>query len=303
MRIASTQYHATMNTALQNASVRLEDMMQKMSTGMRLLHPSDDPVTSVRVSRLTREEAALDQFLDNIGALRSRLQKNESVLGGMSQDLLNARDLLVWAADGGNTSEDLQAMSNSLSALRDSLFYSSNTRDQEGRYLFSGTATSTAALAYDATAAAGARYTYTGNTALQKVVVGNGVTEEANVTLQEMADLLNRMDRAAEVLGTPGVSINDPAVRADVIAGLYGIDLGIGALTSKMATLGGAQNMLDTLESNHRSVSLSNKQAMITLGQLDYAEAAVKLNGYTAAVQSTQKAYAKVSALSLFEAL
>jgi len=48
-------------------------------------------------------------------------------------------------------------------------------------------------------------------------------------------------------------------------------------------------------------VSLSNQQAMVTLGQLDYGAAAVQLNGYTTAVQATQKAYAKVSALSLFD--
>ena len=42
---------------------------------------------------------------------------------------------------------------------------------------------------------------------------------------------------------------------------------------------------------------------MLALGELDYGEAAVRLNGYTVAVQATQKAYAKVSALSLFDVL
>lgn len=303
MRIASTQFHATMNTALQRASVKLEGVMQQMSTGMRLRLPSDDPVNNVRISRLTREEAALDQYLGNIGALRSRLQQNESLLDGMTHDMLNARDLLVWAADGGNTSQDINAMARALGALRDSLFYSSNIKDQEGRFLFSGTATNTAAVSFDSTAASGSRYSFTGNTDRQLVIVGNGVTEVSNVTLAEMAALLNRMDQAAQTLQVPGASINDPAVRADVVAALDGIDDGIDALDVKIATLGGAQNMLSTLESNHSNVSLSNKQAMILLGQLDYADAAVKLNGYTTAVQSTQKAYAKVSSLSLFDAL
>lgn len=303
MRIASTQYHTTMNTALQDASARLEVVMQQMASGLRIQHPSDDPVNSVRVSRLTREEAALDQYRSNIDALSSRLQQNEVVMDGMVSDMLQARDLLVWAADGGNTSQDVQAMSTQLGALRDSLFYNANSKDQEGRYLFSGTATATPAITYNAAAAPGARYSFTGNTDAQQVVVGNGVTETANVTLQEMATQLNLMDSTAATLSTAGVDPNDPLVQANVHASLDGLDTTLDAINTKIATLGGTQNMLDTLQDNHANVSLSNKQSLITLGQLDYGDAAVKLNGYTTAVQATQKAYAKVSQLSLFDAI
>lgn len=303
MRVASTQYHATMQSALQNSEHRLEHVMQQMAAGLRVLRPSDDPVTNVRLSRLTREEAALQQYLANIGALRSRLQQNESLLDGMTQDMLDARDLLVWASDGGNTSRDVEAMAGSLAAIRDSLFYSSNIKDQEGRYLFSGTVTSTQTIQYAASAPAGSRYGAAGNTDLQRVVVGNGVTEAANVTLAEMSDVLNRLDLAVATLQVPGVNINDPAVRADVVAALGGIDAGIDAIGTKIAALGGAQNRIATLEANHDNLSLSNRQAMLALGELDYGEAAVRLNGYTVAVQATQKAYAKVSALSLFDVL
>lgn len=303
MRVASTQFHATMNTALQNANTRLEGILQQMSNGLRVQKPSDDPIASVRIARLTREEAALDQYLENIGALRSRLGQNEELLDGMSRDVMQARDLMVWAADGTNTTQDLQAMSTSLVTLRDSLMYSANSIDQEGRYLFSGTATATAPIAFNGAAAAGTRYSFAGNTDPQRVVVGNGVTQDANVHLQEMADVLNRLDLAIDALQTPGATANDPAVRSVLVATLNGLDTGLDAVSAKIARLGGAQTTLETLETNHANVSLSNKQAMITLGQLDYGDAAVKLNGYTTAVQATQKAYAKVSALSLFDTI
>lgn len=303
MRVASTQYHATMNTALQDANTRLAGILQQMSNGQRVQKPSDDPIASVRIARLTREEAALDQYLENIGALRSRLRQNEGLLDGMSSDILQARDLMVWAADGSNTSQDLAAMSASLVSLRDSLHYSSNSIDQEGRFLFSGSATATAPVAFAAAAAAGSRYSFAGNTDAQRVVVGNGVTQNANVTLAEMADVLNQLDLAIEALQAPGASANDPAVRGVLVGTLNGLDTGLNAVSAKIARLGGAQTTLETMETNHSNVSLSNKQAMITFGQLDYGDAAVKLNGYTTAVQATQKAYAKVSALSLFDAI
>lgn len=302
MRIATTQFHSTMNTALQLGQARLEATMQKMASGLRIMVPSDDPIASVRLSRLTREEAALDQYRDNIGALRARLSQNETMLGSMTSDIMQARDLMVWAANGANTSEDVQAMAGSLKALVDSLYFTSNSKDQEGRYLFSGTASTTPTVSYDPAAALGSRYTFTGNTGEQRVVVGNGVTQTANVTLGEMADLLNTLERTLSALNS-GVTVNDPAVRAEVTAAINGLDSGLASVTSKVAGLGGMQNILETLELNHANVSLSNQKAAIDIGQLDYGDAAVKLNGYSAALQSTQKAYARVSQLSLFDVL
>ena len=115
--------------------------------------------------------------------------------------------------------------------------------------------------------------------------------------------MLNRLEQVLTTLQTPGVNVNDPAVRADVTAAMGSLDDVIESISGRIAGLGGAQNILATLETSHANVSLSNQQAALTLGQLDYSDAAVKLNGYTTAVQATQKAYAQVSKLSLFQAI
>lgn len=303
MRIASTQYHTTMNTALQKASFRLEDILQKMASGEKYSLPSEHPVTTVRLSRLYREEAALDQYRDNISALKNRLTQNEVYLTSMSNDMLSGRDLLVWAGNGANTPEDVAAMAQSLQPLLDSMFYVSNSSDAEGRYIFSGTAVDSPTVTYDPTAAVGSRYSYTGNTESQLVAVGPGVTQPSNVTLPEMAGMLNQLERVLTTLQTPGVNVNDPAVRADITAAMGSLDDVLESISGRIAGMGGAQNILATLETSHANVSLSNKQAALTLGQLDYGDAAVKLNGYTTAVQATQKAYAQVSKLSLFQAI
>lgn len=303
MRIASTQYHTTMNSALQKASFRLEDILQKMASGEKYSLPSEHPVTTVRLSRLYREEAALDQYRDNISALQSKLTQNEVYLTSMSNDMLSARDLLVWAGDGANTPEDVAAMAGSLQPLLDSIFYVANSSDAEGRYVFSGTAVDSATITYDATAPVGSRYTFTGNTDEQRVAVGPGVTQPSNVTLPEVASMLNQLQQVLTTLQTPGANVNDPAVRADINSAMASLDDVIESISGRIAGLGGAQNILATLETSHANVSLSNQQAALTLGQLDYSDAAVKLNGYTTAVQATQKAYAQVSKLSLFEAI
>jgi flagellar hook-associated protein 3 FlgL len=303
MRVASTQYHTTMNAALQEANVRLQSVLQKMASGERYSVPSENPIANVRMSRLAREEAMLDQYLDNIATLQSAMSRTEALLTGMSADLLSARDLLVWAADGSNTSEDITAMASAIKPLIESLFYNVNSQDAEGRYVFSGSASNTATVSYDSTAPLGSRYTATGNAVQQLVAVGNGITQPANVTLMEMADILNSLEQVYETLSTPGVNSNDAAVRAQLTAAMNDIDAAIDFTSTTIAKLGGSQNILETLRSNHENVSLSNKQAALIIGQLDYAEAAVQMNGYSAAIQATQKAYAQVAKLSLFDVI
>ena len=303
MRIATAQYQSNMNQSLTLNQERLSNLTQQMATGKRLRVPSDDPVDNVRLSRLQREEASITQYRDNIASIKIRLTKNEGYLGSMVNDIAAGRDQIVWALDGGNTPEDLKAMSTPLQALRDSLFFSANTVDQEGRYVFSGTKTSTAPMAYDATKPAGSRYSYAGNTNEQRVVVGNGLTQVANDNVKGMEQLLNRLDASIATLGSATLDVSAPATRAVLTANLDGFDAALDLVSSKIAVLGGKQNILDTLDANHGNVSLSNQMAITDIGQLDMGLAATELNGYSTALQATYKAYGRIGTLSLFSAL
>ncbi|HEX9173731.1 MAG TPA: flagellar hook-associated protein FlgL [Telluria sp.] len=303
MRIATSQYQSMMNQSLQLNQERVSYLTQQMASGQRIQLPSDDPVDSVRLSRLRREESSIEQYRENIAAVKIRMTKNEGYMSNMANDISSARDLLVWAADGSNVSSDLAAMTTPLTSLRDSLFYSANTVDQEGRHVFSGTLTATAPISYDATAAVGSRYSYTGNTNGQTVVVGSGITQVANENVSGLEKLLNQLDQAIAALGTPGVSANDPAVRTVLAANLDGADAALDLVSGKIAVMGGVQNILSTLDANHANVSLSNQMALTDIGQLDMGFAATELNGYSTALQAAYKAYSRIGSMSLFSAL
>ncbi|WP_342120871.1 flagellar hook-associated protein FlgL [Pseudoduganella sp. OTU4001] len=303
LRIATNQFQASMNRSLSINQTMIAKLTEQMATGNRIQVPSDEPIANVRLSRLRREENIVSQYVDNIEAVKIRLSKNETYLTSMVNDIGAARDLFVWAADGSNTPEDLNAMVNSLVALRDSLYFNGNTLDQEGKYIFSGTLTSTQALTVDNTQAPGFRYSYTGNNGVQEVVVGNGITQPANVTVDGMHDYLNQLDVAIDTLSQAGVNPNDPAVRANLTAALNGSDTALALVAGKVANFGGAQNVMETLSNNHANVSLSNKMAITDIAQLDYGLAATQLTGYNNALQATYQAYSKVNNLSLFNVL
>jgi len=303
MRIATSQYQSMMNQSLQKNQERLTYVTQQMANGNRIQLPSDDPVDSVRLARLKREETAIVQYRDNIAAVQQRMSKNEGYLQNMVNDMNAGRDQLVWAADGSNSTADLKAMVTSLNSLRDSLLYTANTVDQEGRHVFSGTVTGSAPIAYDASQPVGSRYSYAGNTNNQTVVVGNGITQTANQNVSGLEKLLNQLDRTIDTLSTTTTDANDPNVRAVITANLDGFDDAMDLLAGKIAVLGGQQNILKTIDANHENVSLSNKLAINDIGQLDVGAAAIELNGYSTALQASYKAYSKIGTLSLFAVL
>ncbi|OQS51106.1 flagellar hook-associated protein FlgL [Chromobacterium violaceum] len=302
MRISSNQYQSVVLLAMQNSSAGMSELLQKMSSGQSMLVPSENPIASVRLLRLQREEASLQQYRDNIGALKSQLTKNETLLDGISANLRDARDLLVAAANQPPT-DDLKAMASPLVSLRDSILYAANTKDSEGRYMFSGSAVNNAAIVVDDTQPAGSRYRYNGNGDRQRVTVGEGVTEASNVTLESMAPLLNQLDKAIATLQSPTLDSKDPAVGATIRETMGGVDTALDRVGGTISELGGAQNVLKTLDGNHDSLSLANQESIIELGSLDYGTAYIAMNNLSMALQTSQKAYGKVSQLTLFDVI
>jgi flagellar hook-associated protein 3 FlgL len=303
MRVATNQYAEMMTTALATATSQMDSINLQLATGDAYTVPSQDPIAYVRLSRLSRDESDIAQYQNNISTLQDRLSNNESILDGISKDILSAHDLLVQAANGANSAADEGAISTALQPLLSSIMYAANTKNDEGYYEFSGTLTSTPAITYNAAAAVGSRYTFTGNSNQQMVSVASGVSQPANLSLPEMATLLNQLDVAQNTLGTAGVNVNSAPVQGQIDSAMDAVATGLGAISGKISTIGGQQNILTTMNTNFSNISLTNQQTASNLGQVNYANAYTELTGDQAAVQAAQKAYSDVSKLSLFNAL
>ncbi|MGC1550544.1 MAG: flagellar hook-associated protein FlgL [Rhodanobacter sp.] len=172
MRIANGHFSTSMLHNLQGSNSKIADLMDRISSGSRVLRPSDDPIASVRLLLLDRDNKMLSQYQSNIGRLSNRLQQNEVHLDGMLKNVMSAHDMMLWAADGSNSPGDLNAMAGTLDQLRQNLAQAANATDSDGNYLFSGTRTDTPAVSYDPSQPVGQRYSFTGNNDKQQVVIG-----------------------------------------------------------------------------------------------------------------------------------
>lgn len=304
MRITNSQITAMMHNSMGASSAELGKLMQQMATGKRILMPSDDPIASVRVLRVQREEASLEQYAKNIANVSGSLSTQEANLKSTSDAMLNVRDLLLWAANGSNTPEALSAMAGELSIIEETILSFANVRDEEGRYLFSGTLSDTPAIAYDA---ATQTYSITGNDKHRQAAVANGVLVDENVTAASVfgggVDMLNDLHALITTLRDPALDVTDPAVRQQVVDTMNSLDESHGRVLGTITELGGRQNALTLLNDSNDEVSLVNQKIEGELSKLDYAGATIDLNNYQLALGATQKTYLKINQMSLFSLL
>ena len=303
MRITQAQMNAIMHSSLGQNAAATGKLMQQMATGERIIVPSDDPIASVRLLRIAREEANLTQYQSNIKALSGRLSAAEANLQAGSDTLLEMRDLLLWAANrGANSDEDLGSMAAELLTLEETFVSYLNVRDEEGRYYFSGTRTQNQAVTFNPVAGT---YALTGSPDYRKVAVSNAVFIEDNVTADRVLGVdpvtrepvfLNQLHTLAnQMLTTPA------AITTEIGDAIGSLDKVLASLSGQITELGGRQNTLALLKDSQADVSLVNQKIEGELMSLDYAKASLDLSNYQVALQATQKSYLKLHSLNLFD--
>ncbi|NOI30868.1 flagellar hook-associated protein FlgL [Vibrio coralliilyticus] len=296
MRISDTQFSQMMLQSLQINNAGLGQVMQQMSTGERLTKLSDDPMASVQLLNLEREGSAITQYKSNISNVKTALSNQEVQLDSVNESLKKMNELVLWGANGTLTDSDRTGIISELESLRSSVVSSFNAQDEEGRYLFSGTKTDTAALSN-----ASGSYVIQGNSDKRVVTVAKGVTMESNMTAQEILDLggnnvLNDLDALIAEFQSP-----TPAFRTTVESTLSSIEATSNNVLAAMTEMGGRHNNLDLMDSAHGENKLFVDKVSSDLSALDYGEASVRLSNYMAALQATQASYVKINDLNLFD--
>ncbi len=299
MRVSDTQFSQLMLTSLSKNNQGLGEVLAQMSTGQRLLKLSDNPIDSINLLNLERENSAINQYQDNINNVKTALSSQEVHLMAASDTLKDMRDTLLLASNGAISDADRESYANKLVSLRDALISSFNVQDEEGNYLFSGTQSDVPAI----TPQPAGGYIFEGNSDKRVVTVAKGVTMEANFASQEMLDLggnniLNQIDAAITELQAPTANLNNT-----LQATLNTLDITHDNVLAAVTDIGGRHNNLDLMETSHGDNKLFVEAVTNDLEALDYGEASVRLNNYMAALQATQASYMKINDLSLFNRL
>lgn len=179
MRISTGQlYERSINAVLENQG-NLSDVQTQLSSGKKLLRPSDDPVGAAQVIRLTEEVDLIAQYKKNSNVLTNSLEQEETVLSSINTAVNRARVLMVQSGNGVLNSNDRKAIAIEMEQIRDQVFDLMNTRNAGGDYIFAGYQSESPAFELNQSAT-GNKYTFAGDSGASEIKISNTVTIQAN---------------------------------------------------------------------------------------------------------------------------
>ncbi len=123
---------------MQRLQSALDHTQRQISSGRRILTPSDDPVASARAIGIRESIARLDQFDRNANIATNRLAQEEVALQSANDVLQRVRELALQANNGTQSNESRAQIAVELDELLDQLVQVANQKDGSGAFLFSG---------------------------------------------------------------------------------------------------------------------------------------------------------------------
>lgn len=294
MRVSSFQIHNLVQNSIQRQEKSYSETIVQMSSGYKINSISDDPLGSVNLIGLERDQSGLDQFVKNAKSVVNSLEQSESYLKSSVDVLYRIQDLTLQAVNDSNADDDREAIARELTTLKETLVGLANSKDEAGNYLFSGSRSDTAPIQN-----LGPGYTYEGDTIDRKVPVSQGVDIGATVNMSEayfspgnflddLTAFIDDLNTGSATIGTTGPAVID------------GVRDSLSGVTKLQTQIGSRIVSVDSISESQEDLKLANEKIIGDIRDLDYVEAINKINKLEMSMTSTQKTYSKVNELTLF---
>jgi flagellar hook-associated protein 3 FlgL len=211
MRISTAQlYNRSIQSVLDNQGT-LSDIQTQLSSGKKLLRPSDDPVGTSQLIRLTEDIDLLQQYNKNNNLLTNSLEQEETVLSSINTSVNRARVLMIQSGNGIIGPDDRQAIGIEMEQIRDQVFDLMNSRNPAGEYIFAGFQSASPAFSFNASAS-GNKYSFEGDQGENKIKVSDTVTLQVNNSGRDVfEDVFSRFK--ATITGSVGATSSQLSVQ------------------------------------------------------------------------------------------
>lgn len=143
MRVSTGMIYDNGTTQFQNRAGDLLKLQQQISTGRRVVAPSDDPIAASSALLVQQAKGMNEQWAANRGSATDTLQMVESKLSGVSDLIAYIKEKAVQAGNGALTAEDRKSIATDARARFDELVGLANSNDPQAGYFFAGFQTDT----------------------------------------------------------------------------------------------------------------------------------------------------------------
>ena len=285
MRITQSMIDRNLAFSLNDSYEQLSKLNTELSTGKKVNTVSDDVPAAEQIMQLQRENSQLTAYTQNLGTVNTTMSMATSSLTAISNDLSQAKELAVQAATGTYNGTDRQAMAAGVDGVLSSLLEQANVQN-DGAYIFSGQATSTAP--YAATTDANGQIqsvTYNGAATNTEVAVGPRTQASANYVgsgvFQKNSDLFSTIIALRDAIN------NNDITQVNNLIGQ--LDTSSADVLSSLGMMGARQSQLQVLSTATQSFQQLNSQAISDKQDADVATVAVQYNSQMALLQMVLK--------------
>ena len=138
MRISTLLFNERISNEILNRQSEMAETQLQLSTGRKILRPSDDPISSKQALDVQKFLDTTNQYQKNIDIVRGRLELEETVLAESMNVLQRLNELALQANTDTYTATDKGLIAEEVDQLLGELVSIANTRDSNNEYLFSG---------------------------------------------------------------------------------------------------------------------------------------------------------------------
>lgn len=318
MRIGTALQFNTGIRNIQNQQSELYRAQTQLSSGKRMLSPSDDPLAAMEAMQVEQAKGVNAQFQANQDTAKSKLATLESTLGNLGDNLSAIRTAMIAAGNAAYNDSDRESVAQELSQRLDALVDLANTRDSNGNYVFSGFQSSVKPFEQVFNPLTNRdEYTYRGDQGQVSLQVAPSV----NMAIGENGD--DVFMRVRDAAGNPGgkdvfVAIQDviqnlrgqnpPSVTnptgkfsaEDLTNSIGNIDAAMDNILLKRTDIGARLNTLDNLSNSTGDFEYIYTARLSQLQDVDYAEAISRFSRYQMQLEATQITFRQASQMSLF---
>jgi flagellar hook-associated protein 3 FlgL len=313
MLLGTRAFHQSQTDAMARLSEFIAGRQGQVATGRRWSAASEDPAAAQRSAALIRRQDDAARHLAALDFAESRLSLADAALGDFANRMTRVRELAVQAASDPSASGNRAILATEAREVLAVMVSLANAQDGSGNYLFAGARAAAPAFGFDA----GGRVQFQGLGRAAPVTVGPAAVIEA---AEPGPDLFGRVSDAAgtrtmfavveDFIAALEAPAPDPADPVAVAARRQELDRAVEAsgaaielLAASRAAFGGR---LNRVEAERERLAIQGEALTLARSRIedtDLAEAITELQRASLVLEATQRSFAQVSRLSLFNEL
>jgi flagellar hook-associated protein 3 FlgL len=293
MRVTQKMMTNRINSDLSKNIEKLMKTQSQISSGKRILRPSDDPIGMGKVLDYRKTLDTIDQYVRNISRARSGLEAGEATLSDIGELLNRAKELALSQTTGTASPEGRIISAKEVRQLREQLIQLANT-PQGDRYMFGGRKAD--APPYDPLDPEAG---FQGDDGNFSVMIADGVSMDIAVSgKQAFGGAVDPVVVLSNLI--KGLEANDPAA---ISGQLDVLDQSLALITNERADVGARLNRLDATEAHSDTFKINIQQMLSDTEDLDVVQAITELTAQQSAYQASLSVSAKIIQPSLIDYL